>query len=179
MDLLFLWEFSPLAMPHDLCSAPLLAFSSGPCFYTTWINGYLQKNANKVKMDRLEALGSQLSKITVYDIKTAYNQVSHRLLLWLFEILRCLCYQIQAKNMVLNIPEMEAKVQEATNDDPWSVYSSIIANICMLISSPGELLQRLWVKSHRGEHLAGVVNAGIAHINFYILFSGPSTCAYP
>ena len=45
--------------------------------------------------------------------------------------------------MVLNIPEMEAKVQEATNDDPWSVYSSIIANICMLISSPGELLQRL------------------------------------
>jgi hypothetical protein len=26
-------------------------------------------------MDRIEALGSQLSKITMYDIKTAYNQV--------------------------------------------------------------------------------------------------------
>ena len=27
----------------------------------------------------------------------------------------------QAKNVVLNISEMEAKVREATNDDPWCV----------------------------------------------------------
>ena len=26
---------------------------------------------------------------------------------------------IQAKNVVLNVSEMEAKVREATNDDPW------------------------------------------------------------
>jgi len=25
----------------------------------------------------------------------------------------------QAKNVVLNVSEMEAKVQEATNDEPW------------------------------------------------------------
>lgn len=34
----------------------------------------------------------------MYDIKSYYNQ---------------------AKNVVLNIPEMEAKVREATNEDPW------------------------------------------------------------
>ncbi|KAG8703653.1 Epsin-3, clathrin recruitment and traffic between the Golgi and endosome [Ceratobasidium sp. 394] len=49
-------------------------------------------------MDRIEALGNQLSQITMYDIKSMYNQ---------------------AKNMVLNVSEMEAKVREATNDDPW------------------------------------------------------------
>jgi len=26
---------------------------------------------------------------------------------------------MQAKNVVLNVSEMEAKVQEATNDEPW------------------------------------------------------------
>jgi epsin len=26
---------------------------------------------------------------------------------------------MQAKNVVLNVSEMEAKVREATNDDPW------------------------------------------------------------
>lgn len=59
-------------------------------------------------MDRLEALGSQLSKITMYDIKSAYNQ---------------------AKNMVLNVSEMEAKVQEATNDDPWGASSTLMGEI--------------------------------------------------
>ncbi|KIM29942.1 hypothetical protein M408DRAFT_328395 [Serendipita vermifera MAFF 305830] len=59
-------------------------------------------------MDRLESLGSQLSKITMYDIKSAYNQ---------------------AKNMVLNVSEMEAKVQEATNDDPWGASSTLMGEI--------------------------------------------------
>lgn len=36
----------------------------------------------------------------MYDIKSYYNQ---------------------AKNAVLNVSEMEAKVREATNDDPWYV----------------------------------------------------------
>ena len=31
-------------------------------------------------------------------------------------------YYTQAKNMVLNLSEMEAKVREATNDDPWWVF---------------------------------------------------------
>lgn len=33
-------------------------------------------------------------------------------------------YATQAKNLVLNVPEMEAKVLEATNDDAWCVPSS-------------------------------------------------------
>jgi hypothetical protein len=28
---------------------------------------------------------------------------------------------VQAKNMVMNVGEMEAKVMEATNDEPWCV----------------------------------------------------------
>ncbi|KAG8874578.1 Epsin-3, clathrin recruitment and traffic between the Golgi and endosome [Serendipita sp. 407] len=59
-------------------------------------------------MDRLESLGNQLSKITMYDIKSAY---------------------VQAKNMVLNVSEMEAKVQEATNDDPWGASSTLMGEI--------------------------------------------------
>ena len=43
-------------------------------------------------------LAKQASQITMYDIKSYYNQ---------------------AKNSILNVSEMEAKVREATNDDPW------------------------------------------------------------
>lgn len=43
-------------------------------------------------------LAQQASQMTMYDVKTYYNQ---------------------AKNAVLNVSETEAKVREATNDDPW------------------------------------------------------------
>lgn len=43
-------------------------------------------------------LAKQASQISMYDIKSYYNQ---------------------AKNAVLNVSEMEAKVREATNDDSW------------------------------------------------------------
>ncbi|CUA68801.1 ENTH domain-containing protein C794,11c [Schizosaccharomyces pombe 972h-] [Rhizoctonia solani] len=59
-------------------------------------------------MDRLEAIGNQLSQITMYDIKSMYNQ---------------------AKNMVLNVSEMEAKVRDATNDDPWGASSTLMQEI--------------------------------------------------
>jgi len=59
-------------------------------------------------MDRLESLGNTLSNITLYDIKTMYNQ---------------------AKNVVLNVSEMEAKVREATNDDPWGASSTLMQDI--------------------------------------------------
>ncbi|KAF9649779.1 ENTH-domain-containing protein [Thelephora ganbajun] len=59
-------------------------------------------------MDRLEALGNSLSQITLYDIKSMYNQ---------------------AKNVVLNVSEMEAKVQEATNDEPWGASSTLMQEI--------------------------------------------------
>ncbi|KAF8606797.1 ENTH-domain-containing protein [Ceratobasidium sp. AG-I] len=59
-------------------------------------------------MDRIEALGSQLSQISMYDIKSMYNQ---------------------AKNMVLNVSEMEGKVREATNDDAWGASSTLMQEI--------------------------------------------------
>ncbi|KAI0088597.1 ENTH-domain-containing protein [Irpex rosettiformis] len=59
-------------------------------------------------MDRLESLGTALSQITMYDIKSMYNQ---------------------AKNVVLNVSEMEAKVREATNDEPWGASSTLMQEI--------------------------------------------------
>ncbi|KIK69928.1 hypothetical protein GYMLUDRAFT_34331 [Collybiopsis luxurians FD-317 M1] len=59
-------------------------------------------------MDRLEALGNTLSQITMYDIKSYYEQ---------------------AKNVVLNVSEIEAKVREATNDDPWGASSTLMQDI--------------------------------------------------
>ncbi|KAF7974754.1 hypothetical protein HWV62_11341 [Athelia sp. TMB] len=59
-------------------------------------------------MDRLDSLASQLSQITMYDIKSYYNQ---------------------AKNVVLNVSEMEAKVREATNDEPWGASSTLMQDI--------------------------------------------------
>ncbi|TCD65817.1 Epsin-3 [Steccherinum ochraceum] len=59
-------------------------------------------------MDRLESLGSAISQITMYDIKSMYNQ---------------------AKNVVLNVSEMEGKVREATNDEPWGASSTLMQEI--------------------------------------------------
>ncbi|KAL7409578.1 hypothetical protein BDY24DRAFT_345104 [Mrakia frigida] len=59
-------------------------------------------------MDKLAALGEQLSQVTVYDLKTYYNQ---------------------AKNIVLQVSEMEAKVLEATNEDAWGASSSLMQEI--------------------------------------------------
>ncbi|KAJ7599930.1 epsin domain-containing protein [Mycena floridula] len=59
-------------------------------------------------MDRIESLSSTLSQITMYDIKSMYNQ---------------------AKNVVLNVSEIEAKVREATNDEPWGASSTLMQDI--------------------------------------------------
>jgi len=69
-------------------------------------------------MDRLESLGNTLSQITVYDIKNMYNQVKF---IPSSDPAQFLHFRLetQAKNVVLNVSEMEAKVREATNDEPW------------------------------------------------------------
>lgn len=69
-------------------------------------------------MDRLESLSNTLSQITMYDIKSMYNQVIPVCLSiqWKWLTMSRTC---QAKNVVLNVSEMEAKVREATNDEPW------------------------------------------------------------
>ncbi|CDO72188.1 hypothetical protein BN946_scf184970.g40 [Trametes cinnabarina] len=59
-------------------------------------------------MDRLESIGSALSQITLYDIKSMVNQ---------------------AKNVVFNVSEMEAKVRDATNDEPWGASSTLMQEI--------------------------------------------------
>jgi epsin len=72
-------------------------------------------------MDRLESLTSTIQNITLYDIKSMYNQVLSLLSIFPPNLLTILTHQ--AKNVVLNISEMEAKVREATNDEPWYVKS--------------------------------------------------------
>ncbi|KZT64169.1 ENTH-domain-containing protein [Daedalea quercina L-15889] len=59
-------------------------------------------------MDRIESLSQTLSQITMYDIKSMYNQ---------------------AKNVVFNVSEMEAKVRDATNDEPWGASSTLMQEI--------------------------------------------------
>jgi epsin len=59
-------------------------------------------------MDKIESLSNTISQISLYDIKSMYNQ---------------------AKNMVLNVSETEAKVREATNDDPWGASSTLMQEI--------------------------------------------------
>ncbi|KAG1788791.1 hypothetical protein EV424DRAFT_1626557 [Suillus variegatus] len=59
-------------------------------------------------MDRFDSLASTLSNLTVYDLKNMYNQ---------------------AKNVVLNVSEMESKVREATNDEPWGASSTLMQEI--------------------------------------------------
>lgn len=81
-------------------------------------------------MDRLESLGSTISNITLYDIKSMYNQV--RFILPKATrvssvraggvvLMHLDAKSPQAKNVVFNVSEMEAKVREATNEDPWCV----------------------------------------------------------
>ena len=52
----------------------------------------------------------------MYDIKAMYNQVR---IPCQFRRDSVRLTRVQAKNVVLNVSEMEAKVREATNDDPW------------------------------------------------------------
>ncbi|KAH9932729.1 ENTH-domain-containing protein [Epithele typhae] len=59
-------------------------------------------------MDRLESLGNAISQISIYDIKSMYNQ---------------------AKNVVFNVSEMEGKVRDATNDEPWGASSTLMQDI--------------------------------------------------
>ncbi|KAH7885204.1 hypothetical protein F5I97DRAFT_1347265 [Phlebopus sp. FC_14] len=59
-------------------------------------------------MDRFDSLTNAISSMTIYDLKAMYNQ---------------------AKNVVLNVSEMEAKVREASNDEPWGASSTLMQEI--------------------------------------------------
>ncbi|CAJ0917158.1 8232_t:CDS:10 [Entrophospora sp. SA101] len=50
----------------------------------------------------------QLNNITIWDVKDAFNKV---------------------KNVVMNYTEMEAKVREATNNEPWGASSTLMLEI--------------------------------------------------
>lgn len=49
-------------------------------------------------------IGSKLANLTMYDVKSLYRQ---------------------ARNYALNVSEIEAKVDEACNDDPWAASSTL------------------------------------------------------
>lgn len=56
----------------------------------------------------LDEIGNRISNLTFYDLKSAWTQ---------------------AKNYALNVSEIEAKVNEATNDDPWGASSTLMQEI--------------------------------------------------
>ncbi|KAK4048480.1 Epsin-3, clathrin recruitment and traffic between the Golgi and endosome [Microbotryomycetes sp. JL221] len=58
--------------------------------------------------DQVESITKQASELTMYDVKTYVNK---------------------AKNMVLNLSEIETKVREATNDDTWGASSTLMQEI--------------------------------------------------
>ena len=66
----------------------------------------------------------------MYDVKSYYNQ---------------------AKNMVLNLSEMEAKVAEATNDDPWYVPMLQYQSYFHSKLTPGARPRHLCRRSRMGE----------------------------
>lgn len=59
-------------------------------------------------MNHFENLLNAASQLTVYDVQKAYTT---------------------AKNVILNVPEFEAKVNEATNDDPWGASTTLMLDI--------------------------------------------------
>ncbi|KAG6377171.1 hypothetical protein JVT61DRAFT_1223 [Boletus reticuloceps] len=67
-------------------------------------------------MDRLDSLTNTISTMSFYDLRAMYNQ---------------------AKNAVLNISEMEAKVKEATNDEPWYASTPSLHRSYQLSMAPG------------------------------------------
>lgn len=73
--------------PFTLRLTPSSCYYDPPTSYSLITSGY-----------ETTELAQQASQISMYDVKTYYNQ---------------------AKNAVLNVSETEAKVREATNDDPW------------------------------------------------------------
>ncbi|SAM86117.1 related to ENT3-cytoskeletal adaptor [Ustilago bromivora] len=56
----------------------------------------------------LDHISSKLANLTMYDVKSLYRQ---------------------ARNYALNVSEIEAKVDEATNDDPWGASSTLMQEI--------------------------------------------------
>ncbi|KAJ1024187.1 hypothetical protein NDA16_003026 [Ustilago loliicola] len=56
----------------------------------------------------LDDIGSKLANLTMYDVKSLYRQ---------------------ARNYALNVSEIEVKVDEATNDDPWGASSTLMQEI--------------------------------------------------
>ncbi|KAJ9107471.1 hypothetical protein QFC21_000924 [Naganishia friedmannii] len=80
-------------------------------------------------MDLVEQLAKQASQISMYDIKSYYNQ---------------------AKNAVLNVSEMEAKVREATNDDSWGASSTLMQEIAQG-QQFNEILPLIWSRFHECE----------------------------
>lgn len=74
----------------------------------------------------LDSLGNKLSNLTVYDVKSLYRQ---------------------ARNYALNVSEIEAKVDEATNSDPWGASTTLMWEIAQATHNYaefGEIMQAIF-----------------------------------
>lgn len=74
----------------------------------------------------LDNIGNKLSNLTVYDVKSLYRQ---------------------ARNYALNVSEIEAKVDEATNSDPWGASTTLMWEIAQATHNYadfGEIMQAIF-----------------------------------
>lgn len=85
-------------------------------------------------MDKIEELAKQASNLTFYDVKSYYNQ---------------------ARNAILNVSPMEAKVREATDpDEPWGASSTLMQEIAQATHNFqhfNEILPLIWSRFHESE----------------------------
>ncbi|GCB60600.1 hypothetical protein scyTo_0011165 [Scyliorhinus torazame] len=59
------------------------------------------------------------------------------------------CYRLQSTNVVMNYSEIESKVREATNDDPWGPSGQLMAEIAkstFMYEQFPEVMNMLWTR---------------------------------
>lgn len=74
------------------------------------------------------SLKDQVSNLTLYDLKAGVRKVQNGALL-----LSDVVTAANSETAVMNYTEMEAKVREATNNEPWGASSAIGPNYSLTI----------------------------------------------
>ncbi|EXJ76881.1 hypothetical protein A1O3_10526 [Capronia epimyces CBS 606.96] len=73
-----------------------------------------------------ENLKSQVSSLTLYDLKAGVRKVQNGMALLGFKFVEL---PLTSREAVMNLTEMEAKVREATNGDPWGASATLMQEI--------------------------------------------------
>jgi epsin len=71
-------------------------------------------------------LRNQVSNLSVYDLKAGVRKVQNGMYIWEFQDRE---HHLTQPPAVMNYTEMESKVREATNNEPWGASSSMMQEI--------------------------------------------------